>query len=76
MFSAVDLKARIRQTQDFLIGLGDQQQAYLHVQVSIMAGRSEEVRRQLAATLVEALQPCDYLIEGRWSDAAIGSGAT
>ena len=55
-----DLKSRIHANHRFLIGLGDQQQAYVHAHLYILNGRSLAEKKLLADQVFAALQQFDY----------------
>lgn len=50
------IKTRIRAHSEFLIGFGEGQQAYIHVHVCILSGRSPEQKQLIADQLSEFLQ--------------------
>lgn len=55
--SAQDIKSRAVRQSDYLIGLSsDSQQAYVHVKLSILTGRSIEIQQQMSEILLQALQ--------------------
>lgn len=51
-----NIKTRIRANQDFLIGFGDNNQAYIHVRLGMMTGRTLEQRQFISAQLLECLK--------------------
>lgn len=51
-----EIKTRTRANTDFLIGFGDTQQAYIHVCLSILTGRTAEQKTKMADALIGALQ--------------------
>jgi 5-carboxymethyl-2-hydroxymuconate isomerase len=54
--SANDIKSRAICQQDYVIGLGDLSQAYVHAKVSLLTGRSLEIRQQISALLFSTLE--------------------
>lgn len=54
-----NIKTRIRANQDFLIGFGDNQQAYIHVRLGIMTGRTLEQRQLTSEQLLTCLKNFD-----------------
>ncbi len=55
--SALDIKSRALCQQDCVIGLvPDSAQAYAHVKVSLLEGRSLQVQEQISALLLQALR--------------------
>lgn len=53
---AAELKARLSNTADFLIGLGDLDHAFIHVHVYLLAGRSDAEKKAIADAAITALQ--------------------
>lgn len=55
---AQDLKSRITMNSDYLIGLADDEveQAYIHVQLSILSGRTDAEKAKLQDQVLMALQ--------------------
>ncbi|AWL28890.1 5-carboxymethyl-2-hydroxymuconate Delta-isomerase [Acinetobacter defluvii] len=51
-----NIKTRIRANQDFLIGFGDNNQAYIHVRLAIMTGRTLEQRKLISDQLFRCLK--------------------
>lgn len=55
--SALDIKSRAVCHQDYVIGLKhDATQAYLHVKVSLLTGRSIAVQKEISGILLNVLQ--------------------
>ena len=55
--SALDIKSRAVCQQDWLIGLEpDETQAYVHIKLSLLSGRSMETQAEISAQLLQALQ--------------------
>lgn len=54
--TAQDLKSRIHADTSFLIGLGDQPQAYIHVHLYILAGRDLAQKKTLGDQAIAALR--------------------
>ena len=54
-----NIKTRIHANQDFLIGFGDNQQAYIHVRLGIMTGRTLEQRQLISEQLLTCLKNFD-----------------
>lgn len=54
-----NIKTRIRANQDFLIGFGDNHQAYIHVRLGILTGRTLEQRQRMSAQLLTCLKDFD-----------------
>lgn len=52
-----DLKSRAIMQQDYVVGLSTlQDQAYVHAKVSLLSGRSVEVRQEIAGLVLEVMQ--------------------
>lgn len=51
-----DIKSRIRENSDFLIGFGEEPQAYIHVRLALMTGRNEDEKNMIADRLSGFLQ--------------------
>lgn len=50
-----DIKSRVRANSDFLIGFGENPQAYIHVRLAIMTGRNTEQKNLMADYLSDFL---------------------
>lgn len=55
LFQAKDLKSRIHKDEVFVIGDNDDTQGYIHAQLSVLSGRTEEQKQQLSQILLQAL---------------------
>lgn len=55
-FEEVDIKSRAIRLDDFLIGTTFERRAFVHLKLSILSGRSAEVKRELSAKLLERLR--------------------
>ena len=55
LFAAQDLKSRIHKDEVFVIGNNDDSQAYIHAQLSVLSGRTDEQKQQLSQVLLQAL---------------------
>lgn len=51
-----EIKTRTRANADFLIGFGETGQAYIHVCLAILTGRTAEQKTKMADALIGALQ--------------------
>lgn len=51
-----EIKTRTRANANFLIGFGDTHQAYIHVCLAILTGRTAEQKSKMADALISALQ--------------------
>lgn len=51
-----DIKSRIRANSDFLIGFGDEPEAYIHVRLGMMTGRTPEELNLVSDRLNDYLQ--------------------
>lgn len=54
-----EIKTRARANAEFLIGFGETQQAYIHVCLSILTGRTSEQKAKMADHLIGFLQSFD-----------------
>ncbi|WP_447507471.1 5-carboxymethyl-2-hydroxymuconate Delta-isomerase [Acinetobacter lactucae] len=61
LFSPEDIKSRARKDDVFLIGLGDSDQAYIHVKAYILSGRTAEQKQLMGEQLLAALSNKKYL---------------
>jgi len=52
----VDIKSRAVTHQTFRIGIAPAERAFVHVKLALLSGRSPEIKRQLSASLLEALK--------------------
>ncbi|WOE31342.1 MULTISPECIES: 5-carboxymethyl-2-hydroxymuconate Delta-isomerase [unclassified Acinetobacter] len=52
---AVDIKSRAIAQTDYCIGLAEKQQAYVHVKVSLLTGRSLEIRQEISQKVLQVL---------------------
>lgn len=55
LFQAKDLKSRIHKDEVFVIGENDDKQGYIHAQLSVLSGRTEEQKQHLSQVLLQAL---------------------
>ncbi|QIO08744.1 5-carboxymethyl-2-hydroxymuconate Delta-isomerase [Acinetobacter lanii] len=51
-----EIKTRTRANADFLIGFGETGQAYIHVCLAILTGRTAEQKTKMADALISALE--------------------
>ena len=60
LFNDADIKSRAIPLEQWQIGTGNDQQtqAFAHVKIALLAGRSAETRRTLADAVLTALQSC------------------
>ncbi|MEE9902081.1 5-carboxymethyl-2-hydroxymuconate Delta-isomerase [Acinetobacter haemolyticus] len=61
LFDANDIKSRIFKDEMFLIGLGDVQDAYIHLKLYLLSGRSAAQKQTLGQDLLKALEQKKYL---------------
>jgi 5-carboxymethyl-2-hydroxymuconate isomerase len=54
--SALDVKSRAIRQDDFVIGIDAADQAYIHVKVSLLTGRSLELQQEISAKLLNVLK--------------------
>lgn len=62
LVQAFDVKSRIQMNRDYLVGFGDTEieQAYLHVQLKVLSGRSEEQKALMQDQVLTALQQIQW----------------
>lgn len=53
--AGLDIKSRAICQTDYVIGENEQNQAYMHVKLSLLTGRSVELRQEIATCLLEVL---------------------
>lgn len=51
----LDIKSRATCQTDYVIGNNEEKQAYIHVKLSLLTGRSVELRQEIAAALLKTL---------------------
>jgi 5-carboxymethyl-2-hydroxymuconate isomerase len=56
LFEAHDIKSRAVMLEEFLIGTSRGDQGFVHAKLSLLSGRSTEVRRNLSQSLLRTLQ--------------------
>ncbi|OAL80899.1 5-carboxymethyl-2-hydroxymuconate isomerase [Acinetobacter sp. SFB] len=54
--SANEVKSRAICQHDYVIGVGDASQAYVHAKVSLLSGRSVEVQQEISQLLLTTLE--------------------
>lgn len=54
--AANELKSRAICQHDYVIGLADASQAYVHAKVSLLTGRSMELQQQIAQVILHTLE--------------------
>ncbi|GHD65440.1 5-carboxymethyl-2-hydroxymuconate Delta-isomerase [Jeongeupia chitinilytica] len=56
LFGEADIKGRAQCLAGYLVGTSDTDTAFVHVQVSLLSGRTAEQKQALGARIAEALQ--------------------
>ncbi|WP_432724114.1 5-carboxymethyl-2-hydroxymuconate Delta-isomerase [Jeongeupia wiesaeckerbachi] len=56
LFGESDIKSRACKLDDHLVGTGDTETAFLHVQVSLLSGRTDAQKQALSVQISAALQ--------------------
>ncbi|SDY78528.1 5-carboxymethyl-2-hydroxymuconate Delta-isomerase [Pseudomonas sp. NFIX28] len=60
-FAEYDIKSRARQVETFRVGTGLGERAFVHVKLSLLSGRSPEIKKQLSQSLLAVLQElCEW----------------
>lgn len=54
--SLASCKSRVFKCDDYLVGNGDSQNAFVHMSVKIMPGRTSEIKAEAAGLLLEVMQ--------------------
>ena len=66
LFSPNDVKSRIFKDDTFLIGMGESQDAYIHLKLYLLSGRTEVQKQNLGKVLLAILEQKAYLpVENR-----------
>ncbi|MDH1917412.1 5-carboxymethyl-2-hydroxymuconate Delta-isomerase, partial [Acinetobacter junii] len=60
-FVEQDIKSRIFKDQSFLIGINLPLEAYIHLKLYLLSGRTAEQKKQLGEVLLQALKIKKYL---------------
>lgn len=73
LFVAEDIKSRVLKYEDFMIGNGEQGQSFVTLNIQMLDGRSDDIKRELAQTASEilieafpkslALQKCSITVQ-------------
>jgi 5-carboxymethyl-2-hydroxymuconate isomerase len=53
--TAIDIKSRAICQNNFVVGLNEENQGYIHVRISLLTGRSLEIRQQISAKALAVL---------------------
>lgn len=53
--AGLDIKSRATCQTDYVIGNNEEKQAYIHVKLSLLTGRTVELRQEIAAALLKTL---------------------
>ena len=56
LFSLNDIKSRILVHHDFVVGDGDSDRAFVTINLSILSGRNDEIKKKLSDTLLNCLE--------------------
>jgi len=54
--AASDVKSRAVAQSVYMVGLGEEPQAYLHAKVSLLSGHSNEMKQQISQQILQVLQ--------------------
>ncbi|MCU4414047.1 5-carboxymethyl-2-hydroxymuconate Delta-isomerase [Acinetobacter sp. WU_MDCI_Axc73] len=52
---AIDIKARARKDDIYLVGLDEEQQAYVHVKIYLLSGRSSDQKQEIGQKVLDCL---------------------
>lgn len=61
LFSPNDVKSRIFKDEVFLIGMGETQDAYIHLKLYLLSGRTAAQKQDLGSVLLAILEQKAYL---------------
>ena len=61
LFHVNDIKSRIFKDEAFLIGLGEAEDAYIHLKLYLLSGRTETQKKNLGECLLGILEQKNYL---------------
>lgn len=53
--NAIDIKSRAICQKNYMIGMGEKNQAYVHVKISLLTGRTLETRQEISKKALEIL---------------------
>ncbi|QQZ43490.1 5-carboxymethyl-2-hydroxymuconate Delta-isomerase [Pseudomonas sp. SK3(2021)] len=60
-FAEYDIKSRARKVETFRVGTGLGERAFVHVKLSLLSGRSPQIKKQLSQSLLAVLQElCEW----------------
>ncbi|AZE47347.1 putative 5-carboxymethyl-2-hydroxymuconate delta isomerase [Pseudomonas chlororaphis] len=60
-FAEYDIKSRARKVETFRVGTGLGERAFVHVKLSLLSGRSPQIKKQLSQSLLTVLQElCEW----------------
>ncbi|AVO57763.1 MULTISPECIES: 5-carboxymethyl-2-hydroxymuconate Delta-isomerase [Pseudomonas] len=60
-FAEYDIKSRARKVETFRVGTGLGERGFVHVKLSLLSGRSPEIKKQLSQSLLAVLQElCEW----------------
>ncbi|MCU4639793.1 MULTISPECIES: 5-carboxymethyl-2-hydroxymuconate Delta-isomerase [Acinetobacter] len=62
LFSPNDVKSRIFKDEMFLIGMGETQDAYIHLKLYLLSGRTAAQKQDLGSVLLAILEQKNYLL--------------
>lgn len=63
-FAEPDIKSRATRLDDYLIGLHNNGRGFVHVRLAILSGRTPEVKKELSAAVLAALQAGVPAVDG------------
>lgn len=65
LFEEADVKSRAYSVDTFLIGVSPAPRGFVHVRLAILSGRSEQLKRDLSASLLRTLKNrCELMAGG------------
>lgn len=63
-FQEIDIKSRARRVEDFVVGTEEARRGFVHAKLAILSGRSEDTKKKVSASLLEALQAACPRVSG------------
>lgn len=61
LFVANDIKSRAFKDEIFLIGLNEAEEAYIHLELYLLSGRTQEQKQAVGAALLHRLEQKSYI---------------
>lgn len=62
LFIANDIKSRVFKDEVFLIGLNETQEAYIHLKLYLLSGRTQQQKQTVGTALLNRLERKSYML--------------